>query len=833
MANHEHNNLPHILLIGTAKAERYVNPQKGGGPFSVPQRNRREHGGKLLAQLDRVSFQVRGISEERKELRATGIDAVDGILLQFESEPDHELSLKSLEDQRSGIELLAVKQVDKKTLATVFVPEGKFSRFTKLIAEYLEKDIKSGKPKNQKLIESISDIRKAMIDALWTDERNLPDREESIWWEVWLRVGRDRTAYLNIFKHYAHALGLTVGNEETRFPDRTVVIAHGTKSQMSKSVELLNCIAELREAKETADFFTSLPRSEQFEWIRDALARLNPPDRNCPAVCILDTGVNNEHPLLNLALPMEDMYSYDPNWGVDDHKGHGTEMAGLALYGDITNLLISSDSIALSHKLESVKILPREGENPSHLYGYITAESIARAEVTAPNRQRVICMAVAAKDFRDRGQPSEWSAKLDALSSSADDEQRRLIVVCAGNTEREQRHRYPDSNQTDGIHDPGQSWNALTVGAFTEKTDINPPDHYPDWKPLAASGDLSPSSSTSLIWQRPWPIKPDIVLEGGNMATNPDTGTAEYVDSLLLLSTNRQFALGSPLTVTSDTSAATALAARMAAIIQAEYPDFWPETIRALLVHSAEWTDAMKERFSPLDSKGKIESLLRFCGFGVPNLATALWSAKNSLTLIAQDSLQPFDKEGNEIKSREMNLHSLPWPVEVLEELGETPVEMRVTLSYFIEPNPARRGWTRKHSYASHGLRLDVNTPEETVGDFRRRINLAARDEEVSGTTSSDAKKWLLGPKLRTLGSLHSDRWNGTAADLAQRGYIAVYPVIGWWRERHQLERWGKRARYSLVVTIKAPETDVDIYTTVANLIKPQVEIEIPHRAGE
>jgi len=108
---------------------------------------------------------------------------------------------------------------------------------------------------------------------------------------------------------------------------------------------------------------------------------------------------------------------------------------------------------------------------------------------------------------------------------------------------------------------------------------------------------------------------------------------------------------------------------------------------------------------------------------------------------------------------------------------------------------------------------------------FRARINQAARDEEFGNPTSSDASAWLLGPDIRSLGSIHSDRWEGTAADLAERGFIGVYPVIGWWRERHQLGRWGRMARYSLVVTIKTPETEMDIYNPVATMIRPVVEV--------
>jgi SpoVK/Ycf46/Vps4 family AAA+-type ATPase len=46
-------------------------------------------------------------------------------------------------------------------------------------------------------------------------------------------------------------------------------------------------------------------------------------------------------------------------------------------------------------------------------------------------------------------------------------------------------------------------------------------------------------------------------------------------------------------------SAATAQAAWMAAKIRAHYPEMWPETIRGLIVHTAEWTDEMNRQFLP------------------------------------------------------------------------------------------------------------------------------------------------------------------------------------------------------------------------------------------
>jgi hypothetical protein len=85
-----------------------------------------------------------------------------------------------------------------------------------------------------------------------------------------------------------------------------------------------------------------------------------------------------------------------------------------------------------------------------------------------------------------------------------------------------------------------------------------------------------------------------------------------------------------------DTSAATAAAARYAAIVRGQYPDLWPETVRALLVDSAEWTAPMQSELDAARTAKSVEFSLRCFGFGVPNLERALWSAGNSLTLIAQ-----------------------------------------------------------------------------------------------------------------------------------------------------------------------------------------------------
>jgi hypothetical protein len=499
MAEPPNTHLPHLIIRGTAAREKYVPPSLGGIRPQFPKVNRHTHGKKLLKQLKKLEAEAKALGEERDAL---GLDAQDGICIQFESAPGFELKLDSLERMQSGIELLSVQQEGEKTIAVVFVPEGKLKHFENLLTQYVEQESPSGKPKNEALITTIANIRKAALEALWMDGRQeLPAEGQRIWWEVWLRVGTTVQEDTEKFRRLAHQLGIQVGPDEIHFPDRAVLLAYATRQQMVRSIELLNVIAELRRAKETAEFFVDLASSEQSAWIADAVKRLKKPQTEDPAVCLLDTGVNCAHPLIEPACQTQNLHTYDPKWGLNDHHGHGTQMAGLALYGDLTEVLARNDPIELRHQVESVKILPPDGQPPNEarLYGFITAEAIARADISASDRKRVICMAVSATDSRDRGRPSSWSASIDALARGSAASPPRLILVAAGNTDPDHRHEFPDSNLTDAIHDPGQSWNALTVGAYTEKVQIDN-KKYPNWNPIAPVGDLSPSSCTSLEW---------------------------------------------------------------------------------------------------------------------------------------------------------------------------------------------------------------------------------------------------------------------------------------------------------------------------------------------
>ena len=376
---------------------------------------------------------------------------------------------------------------------------------------------------------------------------------------------------------------------------------------------------------------------------------------------------------------------------------------------------------------------------------------------------------------------------------------------------------YPDGNKLYFIEDPGQSWNAITVGGYTNSVTITDP-LLKGFRPLADVDELSPFSSTSVMWDKKWPIKPEVLFDGGNVATN-DTDFSEATDADLL--TTGSDLLNYPLSSIRATSGATAQAALFAARIYSEYPDLWPETVRALMIHSARWTSKMKKQFDVDESKKTSkQSLLRACGYGIPSLDRALYCLNNHVNLIIESELQPY-KSG---QANEMHLHQIPWPSEVLLGLGEVPATLRITLSYFIEPGPGEIGWKDKYRYASCGLRFDVINSNETVEDFGKRINMKMRGDDTKDKGDGSPRNWYLGTNNRDVGSIHSDFCETTAAELVNANYVAIYPVGGWWKDRVYLGKSNEKIRYSLIVSIETPDTKTDLYTPIVNLISEGID---------
>lgn len=685
-----------------------------------------------------------------------------------------------------------------------------------------------------------------MVDVLWTSRKNEVPEKVPRWCEVWLMYVPKEQERIDeiITEFYNICLSREIQYKEQKiiFPERIILSVKANKEQLSELQWLSSRIAEFRIIKTPTSFFDDLSEPDQRDFVKDLVERLDVSSISNTSVCLLDTGVNNGHDLLFPILSDENMHAVTPTKGVNDIANHGTKMAGIAGYFTLEDKLESTDSVIVNHFLESVKLFDRSHDNPRELYGDVTERAISLAEIQNPETNRSISMAITAEPntLEIDGRPSSWSGAVDSIISGANlieqkDQSRNLMFISAGNTTVMEIMNTDDVKTAvinHAIEDPGQAWNAITVGAYTEKHQKSE-EISDEFKPAVKAGSFSPFTSSSLMWSRKWPVKPDIVLEGGNLFSEEGTNFYSEHPDLQLLTTSKDFETGKSFDTISMTSSATAQAAWIGANIQHHYPELWPETIRGLIIHSANWTETMKQELFENTSpkRSDYRNLLRICGYGVPDLSKAIWSAENRVNLIVEDEIQPFIKKANSsVTSNQMHLHSIPWPNDILLSLADEKVRMRVTLSYFIEPGPGEIGWNDKYRYPSCGLLFDVNNPTEDHDSFLRRVNAIMREKEKDeAIVRNDSDRWLIGSTNRDVGSIHSDIWEGTASDLSQSNHIAVYPITGWWKNRKNLRKFHSKLRYSLIVTIEAPEVEIDLYSTIRN--KVESEINVKNRA--
>lgn len=758
------------------------------------------------------------------------------IFIEIHSAPGYELDIKKFENAADSIRIASsgfIEQVSENGLTelvhkiVVYLNKTEIPKFLKKIEAYRTEFTAKGNPKNQDLIVNIDEIKSATLRSFWQESNHeFPQPEANVWWELWIdristedHIDAELTSILTEKE-------IQIGNRLLTFPEHFVLLIKGTAQQLQDSILYYDGLVELRKPLETAEFFTTLETDWQDLFLDDLQTRASLIDTPI-SVCLLDSGITMSHQVLNSLIQTRNLETINPSWSVTDgfHNGHGTQMASLILFGDLTDGLQSSDQVHILHTLESVKMIhPNQATDPD-LYGKVTVEAVASATVLNPDNKRIVCLAVTSEDTFHGGKPSSWSSAVDKVifGSPDDNNETTLALISSGNLDYDIRLQYPLGNDDHSIKDPAQAFNAITVGSYTMKDQIDLVT-FPSAELLAQPGQMSPCNRTSVNWDSEWARKPDIVMEGGNDGLH--NGGILDVDSLKLLAIGPSNVVGAKLTAFGDTSASTALASKFIAELYHSYPELLPETIRALTVHSAFWSNQMlgNRSISDLTSLEKL-GLIQKVGYGIPSFEKAKYSAENSLTLIMERSLVPYRLDQSRVKSNSFHIVDLPWPKEALLELAEEEVKLTITLSYFIEPNPGNKRYAKSANYRSHGLRFKMMDSNESLRAFKSRVSRVIREEEA-GYVSEGNENWILGRNIRDKGSIHKDIWVGSAADLATRGKIAIHPVSGWWKDRKKLNRYTNSVRYSLVVSIESQSEEVMLYNEVLNQIR--VDIDIP-----
>lgn len=813
-------NKAHIKFEGKTTTNIFKTTKPGRGKKHIEKSNDRlNHGNVLLQKANDLKHSFDNLDINPLLIKN------DSVYIEFTSDWGYQLSFDSFD--KSGFQLLNINEEirildnieEYRYSLVVLASEGDISGFIKKIEIYLSENfiktdritkekIDTGEPKNKKLLNNINDLKVASLKSFWVDGLYFPfpNENENIWWEVWFRKSNNYIEKLNSVYNNIEIIGCQIGQSQIELTEYIVKLVKGTSKQLSDSLLLLDNLAELRKPQEISSFITDkfISFDTKKEYLEDLQNRtINNIDGNSVLICLLDSGVNNKHPLLNDFISDDNLYSFNESWGLQDDINHGTGVAGLSLYGDLTDALNANESIQIFHGLESFKIITSKNVNDPELYGAITENGISIPQIYKPSNLRVYCMTVTDKHIRFNGRPSSWSSTVDKICFGKELGQ-QLFIISGGNVEIKKHNDYPTLNETEYIHDPAQAYNALTIGAYTRKDKI---DILTGFKPLAEYGAMSPSNSTSLFFDNIWPNKPDIVFEGGNLSTD-GVYTSDHSD-LRLLTTDADFANDIFISF-GDTSGAAALASKMAAELRTNYPNYWVETIRGLMVHSADWTNAMKK-----NAQVK-RNLLRTVGYGVPSIQKAMYSVANSLTLVAEREIQPYKYEDSRGKYNEYHLFNLPWPKEALESLEEKSVKLIVTLSYYIEPNPGSRRLATHYSYHSHQLDFDLIKRNETIPEFQIRIS-KPEDETKENKPKRNGSEWEIGFNTSAKGSIRKDFITMTGRDMSERNILAVFPKNGWYKNLKRQNKFNEKVRYSLIVSLETEELNVDLYTPVMN----------------
>jgi len=832
----------HLKIEGFRNPESYKYPKPVSIPFSKKGRNRRKHGSFLRARLDEI--RERFNLSKSEVLSAENLLKDDVIYVQFVSPWGFELKFEQLVDnsKEPKYQLLNIRKEykqDNHTLtsryvALVMLKERGVSHFIKKVEDYLnpEKDSpKNSNPKNLTLLSNIDDIKVATLEAFWTDGTTFPfpDQNENVWWEIWFR----KTAYdFDKVKTQLLEVDAQLSPQILEFREHVIHLVKASPIQLANSIMLLDCISELRKPQVLNDFITAsdIEYEDQKDWLDDLLARTEfhySGSEEDILVSIFDSGVNNKHPILEPILPDTHLDAWKQEWGVSDtehQSGHGTGMAGLVLFGNLTEALQSSELIQIYHGVESFKVFHPPVKTDPQLFGLIYQDGYNSLLSARPRNRRVFCMAVTNDGIIKSGRPSSSSTALDRLIfGNPEDDNTLLFVVSGGNVELTNAKDFPDHNFIHSIQDPGQAYNAITVGACTFLDRTN--DQY---EALAKKGEMSPFNSTSAAWETHWPNKPDLVFEGGNQAIYRLDGSLISHEQLSPVSLDKEFNRHL-FCAFNATSAAAAMVSKMVTELRMAYPEYWSETIRGLLVHSADWTDEMLSGRNFKSNENDRRAILRSVGYGIPNIQKAMQSANNSLTLIAEEFITPYRKDGASIKYNEYHLFELPWPQEVLlNEVGEIDTRLTVTLSYFIEPNPNGKEYAKAFSYHSHELDFKMIETGETLEEFKRRVSASTdgteRDED--GPLNLKNERWAIRERVRSKGSIKKDYLDTIGAELHDRNFIAVYPKSGWYKTRKGEEKYDQKVRYSLIISIETVSQDVDIYTPVENIILNKIEVQ-------
>jgi len=569
-----------------------------------------------------------------------------------------------------------------------------------------------------------------------------------------------------------------------------------------------------------------------------------PPDVDAPTVCVIDSGIQEEHIFIQPAIDQPTSYCFLPGKPATDvgdfvePGGHGTRVSGAVLYGETVP---PNGTPKLLFWVQNARVLDEQNKMPEELFPpEVLRKAVARFH-GSPRQTRIFNHSINASGYCRTRYMSAWAAEIDILSASYD----ILIVQSAGNLPTTgpvpyigvkdhldagrpyPKYLYEDSAR---VANPAQSLQALTVGsiaygAFEEN----------GWRSFGRE-DGHPSAfsrSGPGIWGV---IKPEVVEYGGDdsrTSNDPanvrDGGIAAACPELIR---STMFPPGPAYDRDAvGTSFAAPKVARIAASLQAILPDEPALLYRGLIVQSARWPDWAEGLMTQLRQTAdqqerqilidKVSRVIRCLGYGLPDVVRATTNTDHRTTFITSGAVS--------IKPLEAHIYQVPIPDELRGAADEYDIRIEVTLSYVAQPRRTRRHLRR---YLSTWVDWISSSLGESIASFRVRAikELPEDDSPQPGETlpwvlqDQPHHGFIRGTK-RNNGTVQKD-WAVVKSNALPKDFcIAVRGHEGWSRDP------DSTASYSLAVTFDILGQEIEIYealrTAVIELQELEAEAEI------
>lgn len=571
------------------------------------------------------------------------------------------------------------------------------------------------------------------------------------------------------------------------------------------------------------------------------------PDADAPAVCVIDSGIQEAHILLQPGIDQVTSHCFLPGQAttaVADEVapgGHGTRVAGAVLYGEDVPV---AGTPQLPFWIQNARVLDAKNAMPVELFPPEALRKAVERFNDGPRQTRVFNHSINARSYCRTRYMSSWAAEIDQLCNERD----VLIVQSAGNLPLQGTppflgiadhltagRDYPAylAENAARIANPGQSLQALTVGSIAYDA-----AEQGAWRTFATqpSGPSAFSRTGPGIWNV---IKPEVVEYGGDaVRTNnapPDIQVGSIIPAACPNLVRSTLCGPGPAADrdTAGTSYATPKVARIAAQVQRVLPAEPALLYRALVVQSAQWPawaeDLLARLRNPQPSMtleerqvllASASNAFRCLGFGIPDEARATTNTDHRTTLITSGD--------TEIHAGECHVYQVPIPAELRQQADEFDIRIDVTLSYVAQPRRTRRNLRR---YLSTWVDWKASKLGEGLHDFRVRAMKDASNGEVPlpGTTLP----WVLHDKpqdglirdfKRNSGTVQKDWAVVRSNSLPDHFCIAVVGHQGWSHDP------DSAARYVLAVTFEIVGREITIYeplrVAIAEL-QAQTEAEI------